>query len=81
MLVASEYKSTLVMEPVHLFRELRVPTYENGSFFVWSAVEEMMPKNYMMAMVPIMLWIAAVGLNSNRSEPVIGPFPFLKIAI
>ncbi|EYC03184.1 hypothetical protein Y032_0095g2808 [Ancylostoma ceylanicum] len=78
MLDAGVYTSSVLMEPVHLYHEIRVPTYENESFCVLTAVGEMMPKDYMLAMVPILLWIAMVLYGTMNPRSVLSSLSFRR---
>ncbi|CAJ0607972.1 unnamed protein product [Cylicocyclus nassatus] len=60
MLDSVEYEKWTAMEPVYVYREIRVPTYDNGTFCPWKAVEQLIPQDYMIAMAPLVLWMAVV---------------------
>ncbi|KHJ80388.1 hypothetical protein OESDEN_19937 [Oesophagostomum dentatum] len=58
------------MEPVYLYREVRVPSYGNETFCLMSALQRMIPEDYMLAMVPVIAWMAMViyGTLNLRSK-------------
>ncbi|ETN75775.1 hypothetical protein NECAME_12147 [Necator americanus] len=59
------------MESVRLYREIYVPTYENESFCLWTAMGQMIPQDYVLAMVPIILWMSVVVYGTVNSRSVL----------
>ncbi|KAK6733467.1 hypothetical protein RB195_017301 [Necator americanus] len=62
---------SLNMESVRLYREIYVPTYGNESFCLWTAMGQMIPQDYVLAMVPIILWMSVVVYGTVNSRSVL----------
>ncbi|VDM66699.1 unnamed protein product, partial [Strongylus vulgaris] len=59
------------MEPVYLYREVRVPNIGNETFCLWNAFEQLIPQDYTIAMVPLVLWMAMVIYGTANPSSVL----------
>ncbi|VDN29368.1 unnamed protein product, partial [Cylicostephanus goldi] len=60
MLDSGEYEKWTAMEPIYVYREIRVPAVSNETFCLYKTVEQLIPEDYMIALAPLVLWMAVV---------------------
>ncbi|WKX96306.1 hypothetical protein Q1695_012616 [Nippostrongylus brasiliensis] len=55
-----DFTTSMMVENTLLYREIRVPAFHNESFCVMSAIRHMIPDDYIVALIPVLLWMTAV---------------------